>query len=305
MPRCCIVTAYRRREYAALAKLTLPRMEAFAARHGHDLRIHQLEDTDLDRAWMKIPPILDALDSDFEFVVWLDIDALIVRLDRDILDAARPGIDLLMSWHKPDTAQLHGPPCPEHRAPAHYNAGVCLIRRSNWSRDFFARMLTMRGQLNHPWSDQAALHVMLGLNESLGLGPDLADAPDRSSVGHLDTAWNSIPGVAMADDPVIHHFAGLPHDVRLRLMESSVAMLEIYETGSVALRSALSRQLNLWATAERQVIDIDQHRRTVLHSQAAERARLRAPRQMLRDFPEVLIKRLKEKVRGHPKDPFA
>lgn len=302
MPRCCIVTAYRRSEYAALAKLTLPRMQAFAARHGHDLRIHRLEDTDLDRAWMKVPPILDALDSDFEFVVWLDIDALILRLDRDILDAARPGIDLLMSWHEPNPAQLDSFLYPEDGIPAHYNAGVYLIRRSNWSRDFFARMLTKRGQLNHPWSDQAALHVMLGLNESLGLGPDLSNVPDRLSVGHLDTVWNSIPGVAMADDPVIHHFAGLPHDVRLRLMESSVAMLEIYETGSSTLRSALSRQLGLWAAAERRAINNDHHRQILLLLQEAELARLRAPRQMLRDLPQALIKRLKEKVRGNQTD---
>ncbi|MES2600978.1 MAG: hypothetical protein V4602_09235 [Pseudomonadota bacterium] len=297
MPRCCIVTAYRRSEYAALANLTLPRMQALAARHGHDLRVHRLEDTDLDRAWMKIPPILDALDSDYEFVVWLDIDALILRLDRDILDAARPGIDLLMSWHEPAPFL-----CPEDRIPAHYNAGVYLIRRSDWSRDFFARMLTKRGQLNHPWSDQAALHVMLGLNESLGLGPDLPGVPDRSSVGHLDTAWNSIPGVAMADDPIIHHFAGLPHDARLRLMESNVAILEIYETAPARLRSALSHQLCLWAAAERRAIDNDHHRQTLLLLQEAELARLRTPRQMLRDFPKVLIKRLKEKVRGNQTD---
>lgn len=292
MPRCCIVTAYRRSEYAALADLTLPRMQAFAARHGYDLRVHQPEETHLDRAWMKIPPILDALDSDYEFVVWLDIDALILRLDRNILDAARPGIDLLMSWHEPDTAQPDGAPCPD-RVPAHYNAGVYLIRRSDWSRDFFRRMLSMRGQLNHPWSDQAALHAMLGLNESLGLGPDLTEMPDRSFVGQLDTAWNSIPGIAMADDPVIHHFAGLPHDARLRLMESSVAMLEIYETAPAKLRAMLAHQLDLWAAAERRAIG-NGH---LLLSQDAELARLRAPRQMLRDFPELLIKRLKEIAR--------
>lgn len=114
MPRCCIVTAYRRSEYAALAELTLPRMQAFATRHGHELRVHRMEDTHLDRAWMKVPPILDALQGDFEFVVWLDIDALILRLDRDILDKARPGIDLLVSWHGPDTAQLEDPAITPH-----------------------------------------------------------------------------------------------------------------------------------------------------------------------------------------------
>ncbi len=294
MPRCCIVTAYRSSEYAAIAELTLPRMQAFASRHGHDLRVHRMEDTDLERAWMKVPPILDALQDNFEFVVWFDIDALILRLDRDILDEAKPGTDLLVSWHGPDTVRLAGLLVPELDFTAHYNAGVYLIRRSNWSRDFFTRMLAMRGQVDHVWSDQAVLHVMLGLNESLGFGPNLADAPDRSFVGHLDVVWNSIPGIAMADDPVIHHYAGLPHETRLRLMESDVAMLEVYETSSTALRSKLSQQLSLWTAAERQVIYNEHYRR----AQAVELARLRAPRQMLRDFPNVMIKRLREKVRG-------
>lgn len=292
MPRCCIVTAYRNSEYAALAKLTLPRMQAFAARHGHGLRVHRMDDTDLDRGWIKVPPILDALKDDFEFVVWFDIDALILRLDRDIVDEAQPGIDLLVSWHGPEAALLAGALCPELSFPAHYNSGVYLIRRSNWSRNFFERMLAMRGQVDHLWSDQAALLTILGLNGSLGHGPNLADAPDRSFVRHLDAVWNSIPGIAMATDPIIHHFAGLPHETRLRLMESDVAMLETYETGSAEIRSALSRQMSLWTAAERRVIHNDRNR-------AAEVARLRAPRQMLRDFPHVVIKRLREKARGN------
>lgn len=296
MPRCCVVTAYRSSDYAELAALSLPRMQAFAERYGHDLRVHRLERSDLDRAWMKIPPILEALDGNFEFVVWFDIDALILRFDRDILDAARPDADLMISWHDTDTAQLgfNGP--SENSAPSHYNAGVYLIRRSDWSRDFFRRMLTMRGQIDHPWSDQAALHAMLGLNYSLGFGPDLVNAPDRSSIGHLDVAWNSIPGVAMADDPIVLHFAGLPHDVRLKLMKSTVATLGIYENESSALRSALAKQLSLWAKAERQVIETDYHRQSIPLLQT-ELARLRAPRQMLREFPGAMVRRLSEKLR--------
>lgn len=80
-------------------------------------------------------------------------------------------------------------------------------------------------------------------------------------------------------------------------MESSVAMLEIYETAPAKLRSMLAHQLNLWATAERRAIGNDHHRQSLLLSQKAELARLRAPRQMLRDFPKLLIKRLKEKAR--------
>ena len=294
MPRCCIVTAYRGGDFAEVAELTLPRLEKYAARHGHELRIHRMEDTSLDRAWMKVPPIREALDGDFEFVVWLDIDTLILQLDRDILDAARPGADLLMSWHGPDTARLDGPAFPPH-----YNAGVYLIRRSNWSRDFFARMQTLHGQMNHGWSDQAALHAMLGLNESLGHGPDLDDVADRAHVGHLDTAWNSIPGIAASDDPVIHHFAGLPHAMRMKLLRSNVATLGLYDSAPAPLRSALSRQLGLWAAAERQRAGDAHWFAGEMQKLMGEAERLRAPRHMLRSFPGAVAKRLRDKARGN------
>lgn len=304
MARCCIVTAYRNNEYAALAELTLPRMQAFAARYGHALRVHRMEDTTLDRAWMKVPPILDALEDDFEFVVWFDIDALVLRLDRDILDEARSDADLLISWHGPDTARMDGP-----MIIPHYNAGIYLIRRSDWSRDFFARMLTLHGQLKHGWSDQAGLHVMLGFNQLLGFGPDLVDVADRAYVGRLDPAWNSIPGIAVSDDPAIHHFAGLPHAIRLKLLKSNVAMLGLYDSTPASLRSALSRQINLWAAAEwrahgfagemQNLTGKMQNLTGEIQILADEAKRLRAPRHMLRNFPRAVARRLREKVRGN------
>lgn len=122
----------------------------------------------------------------------------------------------------------------------------------------------------------------------LGFGPDLADVADRAHVGRLDPAWNSIPGVAVSDDPVIHHFAGLPHATRLKLLRSNAAILELYDSAPAPLRSALSRQINLWAATACEV-----------HTLAEEARRLRAPRQMLRRFPGAVARRLREKVRGN------
>lgn len=106
MSRCCIVTAYQGDDFAKLAALTLPRMETFAARHGHELVVHKLDGSGFTNSWMKIPAIISALRSGFDFVLWLDIDALILRTDRDFLEDVQPGIDLLVSWHGPETARI-------------------------------------------------------------------------------------------------------------------------------------------------------------------------------------------------------
>lgn len=301
MPRCCIVTAYQGDDFAELATLTLPRMKTFAARHGHELIVHRPGGSSFTDSWMKIPAIISALQGGFDFVLWLDIDALILRTDRDILEDAQPGADLLVSWHGPETARLDGAPFPPH-----YNAGVYLIRRSEWSLEFFTRLLAMRGRVTHPWREQAALLTMLGYNESLGNGPNVANEFDRAHIGHLDPIWNSIPGVAMAAEPVIHHFAGLTGKTRFDLVRENVEIVPLYETASAAVRSALSLQISRRVAAEhasQRLIHAQTASNAEYQNQTAEVerlkhdiARIRAPRQMLRALPGVITNRLRDKI---------
>ena len=75
------------------------------------------------------------------------------------------------------------------------------------------------GPLPHRWNDQAAIHRVLGYDGLLGLGEDRDDEQNRRHVGRIGDAWNSIPGVCFADDPIILHYAGIPDlDHRARLM---------------------------------------------------------------------------------------
>jgi hypothetical protein len=106
--------------------------------------------------------------------------------------------------------------------------------------------MALRETIEHVWTDQAAIHQLLGYHSILGRGPDQPNAPDRAHVAHLDTKWNSIPGVAMAEDPVIHHYAGMVSDTRIRLMESDAAILPLRSTVGPSLRGALSRHISLW-----------------------------------------------------------
>lgn len=300
MSRCCIVTAYRGDGFAQIAALTLPRMEAYAARHGYELIVHKPDGSGFSNSWMKIPAIISALRSGFDFILWLDIDALILRTDRDILQEVQPGIDLLASWHGPETVRLDGMPFPPH-----FNAGVYLIRKSDWSLEFFTRLLAMHGKFTHPWHEQAALLTLLGYNESLGNGPDVPNARDRAHVGRLDPIWNSIPGIAMAADPVIHHFAGLKGAIRPDLIKANVETLPVYETASPAIRSALSHHVSRWAAAEREARSLKQSasEQSPNSEQALEIetlkqhiARLQSPRQMLRALPKAVAKRFREKI---------
>jgi len=44
-------------------------MKAFAARHGYELIVHKPDGSGFTDSWMKIPAIIAALRSDFDFVL--------------------------------------------------------------------------------------------------------------------------------------------------------------------------------------------------------------------------------------------
>ena len=199
MPPLCVLTAYDAR-FAEIAALSVPRLRAFADAQGHALRVVERNDCARRGGWLKIEPIRDALAAGFEHVLWIDADALIVREGGDIRAAARADADLAMAWHEP---------APHSSGDAaHFNTGVMLIRATDWSRQFFARVWET-GPLAHRWNDQAAILHLLGFDGVLELGADRPDEPNRAHVARLDIAWNSIPGVCAAPDPIVRHYAGV------------------------------------------------------------------------------------------------
>lgn len=236
----CILTAYNS-ALQPLAAFTVPRMHAFAQTHGYEVRVIHRDDWQRPGGWIKTEAILTGLKDNFDFIFWIDIDALVVRRDVDVRTAAINGADLHMVWHGAMTSVLQG-----FDLEPQYNAGVMLIRVTDWSRSFFGRVWEV-GQLAHPWRDQATILHLLGYDNLIELGPERPDEPNRSHVARLDSAWNAVLGVAMAPDPIIHHHAGIGDlATRLRLLEVDARTLPFREAASPELRQSFSWQLSLW-----------------------------------------------------------
>ncbi|MCK1652148.1 hypothetical protein IVA88_11965 [Bradyrhizobium sp. 149] len=199
------------------------------------------DDWERPRGWIKIEAIRAVLEDNFDFVLWVDVDAIVLRRDVDVRTVAIDGASLQMAWHGPETSKIEA----ENFVP-HFNSGVMLIRVGDWSRDFFKRVWEA-GQLPHHWSDQATIHHLLGYDECLGLGPNRPEEPDRIRLARLDTIWNSAPGLAVAPDAIIHHYAGISNpSTRLRLVEADVNTAPLREGASPSLRQAFADQLSLW-----------------------------------------------------------
>jgi hypothetical protein len=239
-PRVCLLTAYNTVQQQ-LAALTAPSLHSFAEAHAYTVRADYRDQWERPRGWIKIEAIRAALEDDFDFVFWIDADAIVLRRDVDIRSAAVEGASLQIAWHGPDTSRIEA----ANFVP-HFNSGVMLIRVNDWARDFFRRVWDV-GQLPHHWSEQATILHLLGYDECLGLGPNRPEEPDRNHLARLDTIWNSAPGLAVAPDAIIHHYAGISNPAtRLRLIEADIGTALLREGASPSLRQAFADQLSLW-----------------------------------------------------------
>ena len=239
-PSVCLLTACDSVQ-RSLADFTIPRMKAFAATHGYEQRFVHGNAWKRPRGWLRIEVIRAALEDSFDFVLWMDVDAIVLRKDVDVRTVAVDDADLHMAWHGPETSEIMAADFVPH-----FNSGVMLIRVNDWSRAFFKRVWEI-GQLPHPWFDQATILHALGYDGCLGLGPDRPDEPNRSRLARLDTAWNSIPGLATAPDPIVHHYAGISNpSTRLKMVEADTMTAPLRERLSTHSRQAFSRQFSLW-----------------------------------------------------------
>lgn len=270
-----VLTAYDP-PFAGLARQTAPRMQAFCDRHGYVFRETRVSDPGRQPVWMKIAALRQALDEDHDIIVWIDVDAVIVRLDVDLRGVLPPGKDLGMVWHGSDSVMPNG-------VPAHLNAGIMFVRPGAWARDFFRRVAESR--LKHYWHEQAAMLHLLGYDAALGLGPDRPDAPDRQQVARLDPAWNAIPAVGTVADPIIHHWAGISGPARERAIAADVAMLPFRDAHGEPARRAVAELMNRWGEETQHIAQLER--------------RLRSPRLMLKAIGPATLARLRKALTRH------
>ncbi len=207
--------------YLDLLGISATTFADYARRWGWDLVLSAEELSDgRPPAWGKIPFVRELLDG-YEWVLWLDADAIVVDLEADIAGVIEPGKDLYLVEHEWGDEPQRPP-----------NSGVFLIRATDWSRRLLDRMWASEHLTFHPWWDNAALMEILGYD----LEPARLSHPnaDTERVSLIDLAWNSVP-VHSSPTPHIKHYAGSrsPTDVRESLLDDLAAMTRRGAPGSL------------------------------------------------------------------------
>lgn len=228
----CVITCWTR-DLRDIAQITLPEMQRYCTKHGFDINFSELDSG--DRGYVKTKPIIDALQSNYDYIIWIDIDILIVG-ENNILDDINHKHDIYMSWHFNDKFIV-----------PHYNTGVMIIRNTEWSRRLFIEISEIGKQklIDHAWSDQAALLHLLGYNNIIEYGSKIDETgnKNRKYVAELDWNFNSIIGVCVGDDPQFHHYAGTNRRYRKHILEIDHKFFKHFRNGDPICRKAYTHIL--------------------------------------------------------------
>lgn len=159
-------------------------------------------------AWTKLLAIRDLLDK-YDFVFYVDSDALILRDDIDVATIAHTDF----AW---PVGPVNGRICP--------SAGIMAIRSSESSKKLFDLAYCQNDLIYNGWWEQAALMRILQYEDPRDHERHWSEFNlDKLQIGitELDSSWNSTIQ-EFAIDPIIRHFAGDPFPLKLLLMAEYV-----------------------------------------------------------------------------------
>jgi len=194
--------------FAELLDIAAPTFDAWAREQGYDL-VLSTEHLDAARhpSWSKLALVEELLEQ-YEVVIWLDADTVVVRFDEPMPEPGEGQVIALSHHH-----QAHD------RAHPVANAGVFAIRRGADATALLAAWRADPERLqDHNWWENAAFLRLLGHS----LEPPfevIEPSPWVSKVRSLDLRWNSVPGYCEARDPVIVHHARAEHGDNQRRIE--------------------------------------------------------------------------------------
>ena len=186
-------------QHATYVPLIKPSLREYGRRFNYDVVIHT-ESADESRppAWSKVKILLDALMTHQE-VIWIDSDALVVDLTRDLRRDISRKTDFAWVVHHFD-----GEDQP--------NSGLVFVRNSPRVIALLKAAYEQEDLIDHPWWEQAAFIRLLGYSSAI-VDEGSTREPMDVNVQRLDPSWNSIR--QHRGTPVrVRHFAGDVPDVR-------------------------------------------------------------------------------------------
>jgi len=124
--RICVASYYTD-NYQYIADIVVPEYQKYCSKHNYDCIVENITSQKFDRhpVWYKIP-LIQKLLNDYDVILYIDVDAVITRLDIKLESLIEDDKYLYIA------KDFNG-----------INAGVMLLKSSNWLKTFFDQVWTI------------------------------------------------------------------------------------------------------------------------------------------------------------------
>jgi hypothetical protein len=194
----CLFTSYDD-GFRGVAALAVPPMRHYALQHKMDFAEHVNVRCSRPASWSKIDLAIEKFAEGYEYIFWVDADAVICRFDEDIRRLMTTEADIYFALEevRPDKRRL--------------NAGVWVLRNTPLTRAFLKDVREKDIYIHHKWWEQAAIISVLGLKSMFDDAEHDEDVPSPyiGRVQWLPKRWNCFAGLDRMVDPIVRHFIAL------------------------------------------------------------------------------------------------
>jgi hypothetical protein len=203
--RICITT-YFDEKFAPIGNLCYKTLQIYGAQHKLDVVLSNNIVSGRPAPWHKILVMRQLFASHYDYVFWIDADAIFIDYQRNIADEIEADKELYLVKHNIDSKEIP-------------NTGVILIKNSEWSHKLLSQIWEKQEYINHKWWENAALIDILGYHDLLNenshkkLNLDLL-----KRIKWLGLEWNSLPKICESEHSLIRHYAGRSFEDRMASM---------------------------------------------------------------------------------------
>ncbi len=206
-------------KYLQLLEMSRITFIEYAKKWDYDyVEVTETLDKSRPYAWTKLLAIRELLDK-YEFVFYVDSDALILRGNTDIETITQADF----AW---PVGPVNGQTCP--------SAGIMAIRSSEISKTLFDLAYNQIDLIYNGWWEQAALMRVLQYEDPRDNEKHWSEfnlEKLQIEVTELDSSWNSTIQ-EFANDPIIRHFAGDPFALKLLFMSEYILTRSYHDLGT-------------------------------------------------------------------------
>lgn len=191
-------------ESEELSMYSRPTFTAFARRYGYKIFILHEPLDQRPASWSKLPLMMSFVGG-WDTIVCIDIDAMIVRFERDwfqeVLDSTAGSVAFAVE--------------SKNEAP---NCGLWVVRgKRDATLKYLETVDKMDAYYRHGCVEQEAVHHLLGYRPGT---PSVVCARETIL---LSPRYNDTYGIT--DDPIVKHWAGQRHRARVEGMSTELAEL--------------------------------------------------------------------------------